>query len=393
MAIDKINATALLDGGVSSADIADGAVTGVKIANGAVDTTQLANDAVSTDKIIDGNVTVGKLASTLDLSSNTVTLPDGSVSSAKLDTNIDVAGTLDVTGTLTADADIVTDNGRVQWDSTNNRFGISGHDSPTFSSYSSVPFVVTSNGAEVGMSLDSVSANGRSWDMISGGSGGYYIGGRFGIYDRDSSTGLLSLSATTGGTAGGTTGKGVGFDHAGVWFDRGWGNYPALTVTSTSGTGQTNQSEIRVHGTNATWGSYPTPSGADFGCSLYIDGSVTQTSDRRYKTNITSISNALDTVNAMDGKRFQTLTSDGTIETDRSAEDGFKFGFIAQDLESLGLGEVYKHYADEDDGTDGYNKAYSVDYASLTALLVNAIKELSVKVDDLTTRIETLENA
>ena len=386
MAIDTIKATAILDGAVDTADLADGAVTTAKITDGEV-----------TDAKIASGITSSKLTGALpaiDGSSLTGVDPaDGSVTSAKLDTNIDVAGTLDVTGTLTADGDIVTDNGRVKWDSTNNRFGISAQDNATFTSYSSVPFVITSNGAEVGMSLDSTSTNGRSWDMISGGSSGYYAGGRWGIYDRDSSTGHLSLAATTGGTAGGTTGKGVGFDHAGVWFDRGWGNYPALTVTSSSGTGETNQTEIRVHGTNATWASYPAPSGSDFGCGLYIDGSVTQTSDRRYKTNITSITNALDTVNAMDGKRFQTLTSDGTVETHRSAEDGFKFGFIAQDLESQGLGEVYKYYADEDDGTDGYNKAYSVDYASLTALLVNAIKELSAKVDDLTTRVESLENA
>ena len=53
MALDRINATALLDGGVTTADIADDAVT-----------------------------------------------------SAKLDTNIDIAGTLDVTGVLTADSNV-----------------------------------------------------------------------------------------------------------------------------------------------------------------------------------------------------------------------------------------------------------------------------------------------
>ena len=36
----------------------------------------------------------------------TVVPPDGSVTSAKLDTNIDIAGTLDVTGTLTADGNV-----------------------------------------------------------------------------------------------------------------------------------------------------------------------------------------------------------------------------------------------------------------------------------------------
>lgn len=99
MAIDKITASGLGDGGVTTADLADGAVSGVKIANGAVDTTQLANSSVTTDKITDGNITVGKLASTLDLSSNTLTLPDGNITTAKL---VDGAVTAAKIGSLPA---------------------------------------------------------------------------------------------------------------------------------------------------------------------------------------------------------------------------------------------------------------------------------------------------
>ena len=61
MAIDRINATALLDGGVTTADLADGSVTAAKIDSGAVDTTELASDAVTTAKIADANVTTAKL--------------------------------------------------------------------------------------------------------------------------------------------------------------------------------------------------------------------------------------------------------------------------------------------------------------------------------------------
>jgi hypothetical protein len=201
----------------------------------------------------------------------------------------------------------------------------------------------------------------------------------------------MQIQSDTGSTAGGTTGKGVGFGHAGVFFDRGWGNYPSLTVCSVSSTGQTVQGDIRLHGTNATWSSYPDSGGSDFSCGLYMDGSVTQSSDRRYKVNIESISNAIDIVKSLDGRKFQSVNRDGEVETHRSENNGFKFGFIGQELEAAGVGEIYKYYAEDDDGTDGYNKAYGVDYASVTALLVNAIKEQQTIIDDLKSRVEALE--
>jgi len=204
---------------------------------------------------------------------------------------------------------------------------------------------------------------------------------------------LMQIQSDIGSTAGGATGKGVGFGHAGFWIDRGWGGYPALTVCSSSSTGQTTQGDIRVHGTNATWSSYPDSSGSDFSCGIYMDGSLTQSSDRRYKVNITSITNALDIVRSLDGRRFQTINRNGDIETERSEDNGFKFGFIGQELEAAGVGEIYKYHAADDDGTDGYNKAYAVDYASVTALLVNAIKEQQAIIEALTARIEALEAA
>src|SRR6056300_179366 len=54
MAIDKITASGLGDGGVSTADLADGSVHTAKIAD----------DAVHTSKIADGNVTLAKLSAT-----------------------------------------------------------------------------------------------------------------------------------------------------------------------------------------------------------------------------------------------------------------------------------------------------------------------------------------
>jgi hypothetical protein len=154
-----------------------------------------------------------------------------------------------------------------------------------------------------------------------------------------------------------------------------------------------------MHGTNATWGSYPNGSGSDFSCSFFIDGTYQTGSDRRFKTNISTIENALNKVMLMEGKRFQTLTSAGDIEPGFT-ENGFRYGFIAQELQSAGLDELYKHNVDEDDGTEGYNKAYAVDYDSVAPLLVNAIKEqqamiteLKATVDAQAARIAALEGA
>ena len=68
---------------VTTAKIADSNVTTAKIADLAVTTAKIANNAVTTDKIANDQVTGDKLAN-----------------------NIDIAGTLDVTGLLTADAGV-----------------------------------------------------------------------------------------------------------------------------------------------------------------------------------------------------------------------------------------------------------------------------------------------
>jgi len=59
-------------------------VTPAKLNTTAAPTVVVADNEVTTAKILDANVTAGKLAATLDLSGKTVTLPDDSVTDAKL---------------------------------------------------------------------------------------------------------------------------------------------------------------------------------------------------------------------------------------------------------------------------------------------------------------------
>ena len=178
---------------------------------------------------------------------------------------------------------------------------------------------------------------------------------------------------------------GVGFAAAGVYIDRNWGNYPGITVCNAA-ISETNQGEFRIHGSNHTWASYPSTGGSDFGVSLRIDGSYLPTSDGRSKTNVENITGALASVNAMQGVAFNRKTRGGETETLERHVGGKRYGFIAQDaVDHAPHATVY--YADEDVPLDnGWCNSYSFDYGGFTAVLVEAVKEL-------TTRLEALEAA
>lgn len=200
----------------------------------------------------------------------------------------------------------------------------------------------------------------------------------------DQTNGRLAFSVDNGGQA--------FFGAAGVGIDRQWNNYPSITVYRNSANGNDNAalSEFRVHGANVTtewW--HGGASGTDFGVNFRIDGSTYISSDRRKKSDITVITDALDTVKQLEGKRFQVMNSDGTV-FDQISDTGYKLGFIAQEVEQV-VPDAVRHYVEEDDGTEGYNNAYSVDYASMVPLLTNAIKEQQAIIEALEGRIAALE--
>ena len=93
--------------------------------------------------------------------------------------------------------------------------------------------------------------------------------------------------------------------------------------------------------------------------NVIATGNVTAYSDERLKSDITTIDNALDKVTAMRGVTF---TKDGEAGS----------GVIAQELEKIAPelvmdGEEYK----------------SVAYGNLVGYLIEAVKELSAKVEAL----------
>ena len=202
----------------------------------------------------------------------------------------------------------------------------------------------------------------------------------------------ITGKADTSSAGGGTTRNGVLFTYQGIAIDRSWSDYPGIAVmnaTPYSSTAST-QSELRIHGTNISSASYPSTSGSDFSVVTRSDGGYATGSDRRRKKNITTIDNALSTVKQLTGKRFQTVNSADEVQ-EHVSKNGYKFGFIAQEVEDI-IPETVQYHADEDDGTDNYNTAYAMDYGSVVALLVNAIKEQDTTIVALEARIKALED-
>ena len=175
----------------------------------------------------------------------------------------------------------------------------------------------------------------------------------------------------------------VGFAAAGVFIDRNWMGQPGITVlnSNAAGSSASSQSTFRIHGSNQSWSSYPSDSGSDFAVDLTIDGSTYGTSDERRKTNIEDITDALAMVNNMRGRTFNTINSSLEVE-DSKTLGGKKYGFVAQEVMDIVPNAVMK-----DDAAvpleNGWCRAYLLDYSSLTAVIVEAIKELSARIETL----------
>ena len=121
--------------------------------------------------------------------------------------------------------------------------------------------------------------------------------------------------------------------------------------------------------TDKTNGALVVAGGAAIGGDLNVGADITAyaASDKRLKDNITPISNALDKVLSISGNTFNWNSAS-------SKEGKGDTGVIAQEIEALDLPGVTTI---RDDGT------HAVAYEKLVPLLIEAIKELSTKVDAL----------
>jgi hypothetical protein len=122
-------------------------------------------------------------------------------------------------------------------------------------------------------------------------------------------------------------------------------------------------------GTSTTSSSYEIyVSGA-----IYATGNITAYSDRRVKENITTIDNPLTKVEGLRGVYYNKIDDEKKTK---------QIGFIAQEVDEV-VPELVTYAEDVDQ--------YGVNYGNTTALLVEAIKELSQQVKEQQKQIDELK--
>jgi hypothetical protein len=119
--------------------------------------------------------------------------------------------------------------------------------------------------------------------------------------------------------------------------------------------------------TSSSYGAYLTG-------AFYATGNITAYSDRRVKENIVQIDNALEKVNKLEGVYYNRIDDESRTK---------EIGFIAQDVNEV-VPELVTYAEDVDQ--------YGVKYQNATALLVEAVKELTQQVNDLKQEIEEIKN-
>jgi hypothetical protein len=181
-------------------------------------------------------------------------------------------------------------------------------------------------------------------------------------------TGVTSNVAGTGISLSGGTGA-VTITNSGV---------TSLTAgTGVSVSGATGGVTVSIGQSVATSAS-PTFAGLTINGAITATGDITAyyTSDKRHKNNIQIIPNALSKVRALNGVTWE--WNDDVNEVTKSTP---KTGLIAQEVQSV-LPEVVI------EKVDGF---LGLDYSKMMGLMVEAIKEQQIQIDNLTLKIAELE--
>jgi hypothetical protein len=113
---------------------------------------------------------------------------------------------------------------------------------------------------------------------------------------------------------------------------------------------------------------------------------LTFLSDERMKMNITDSADVLDKVKQITVKDFDWRTELNGDTKDNTRETK-KYGFIAQNFQSIGLGQYVKELMPTDESDD----TLGMDYGNITPILVKAIQEQQTQIEALQSEINTLK--
>jgi hypothetical protein len=137
------------------------------------------------------------------------------------------------------------------------------------------------------------------------------------------------------------------------------------------------------------WAGYFTADVGSEGTGYAIGGWLTA-SDKRLKTNIIPIGNALEKLALIHGKHYTITTKSKNTDGKINLKSREQYGVIAQDLEIVFPEMVQEKALFINSGDETLYK--TVDYNQLVPVLLEAIKELNTKVNSLEKEIEILKS-
>ncbi len=361
LADDAVGADELAANAVVTASIVDDNVTQAKIADDAVGADQLASSAVVTASIVDANVTLAKIA---NQAANTVLVRDANSSgvvSAKAVTNTQIligdgtgftAAALSGDVTMTNAGVVTIGAGAVE----NSMLA----DDAVGADELAANAVVEASIVDNAVTLAKMAGIARGKLIIGDASGDPSVIG----------PGSANQVLTSDGTD-------IAFaDPAGassLAADNLTAGDAAVVLSTTSGTitidNAANDADIIFKGTDG--GADITALTLDMSAAgaATFNNDVTAFSDRRLKTDITNIDNALSKVMHMQGVYYK---------RNDTADARTQVGVIAQEIESV-LPEVVLTADDE-------MQTKSVDYGKICAVLIESIKELKNEIEELKAR-------
>lgn len=345
----------------------------------------------------------GPDAQTLSLSGNTLSISGGN--SVTLTTSGGGGGTLDQAydfGGSGLGRSITTDAGSVQINNSGSNTtaleinSAVNNSSGLLSTHSGLGVALRAESTNPSNSFSAIQSNTNSTNANVAAILGNNSGGGYGVSGQipATATGFAAVYGSNLRTAGGCGVNGIGFN--GVVgqtnYGAGYGLYGNNTATTGLRIGTYGIGFNGVYGQTTDplngWAGYFT---ADIGCdgAGYALGGWINASDRRLKSNIIPIGNALQKLSLINGKHYTITTKSKNPEGEITSNSREQYGVIAQELEEVFPEMVQEKALFINTGDETLYKA--VDYNQLIPVLIEAIKELNTQVEDLKLEVEALK--